>query len=442
MTEPRISRDRDDIETWADEHDAVPVREENRIRLVRENDVTSDHERLDWETFHREVDDEDRVVTYYGEAEDRDSFEVSDRDTALDRVVSESDELDREGAEQRLIEGETITGTVTETTVVEETIVEKATLESDVVDRETIDRNVVDVELLGRECQSCDIAGEDADFDYMGTYGTDRYLTDDVPTESTDSHDDYPFDVTVEVREDWAVTIEERDRYTVETHITDVDVSETDRVEAHDLEAEVDVDTVHRQLLDSDIIDVDTDAREGETVDTESYDIESEFTEDDVLTTYLTSRRRLEREISDRSRLTTEVVEGELLDREVVGEDTVEAGLAEHDASTVETETEVESDTEIESDTDIETEEVRVLPDESDEGKRVVDETGEKVGEVIDVNDGVAFVDPHASLTEKVMSRLGFDEDEEYYRLREDRIDRITDDEIVVSTAEFDEERR
>ncbi|WP_435181530.1 hypothetical protein [Halorussus sp. AFM4] len=446
MPEPRVTSDRDDVEAWADEHDAVPVREGDRVRLVRETDLTDDHERLDWETFHREVDEEDRAVTYYGDAEDREPFEVSRRDDALDRVVSGAEDVDREEAERRLVEGETVTGTVTETTVVEETIVEEATIESEVVDREVVGRDVVDVELADRECQACDVTAEEADFDYARTYGTDRFLADDVETVAVD---EYPFDVTVEVREDWVVTIEERERYTVETDITDVDVSETEEIEARDVDADIDVDAVHRQLLGGDLVDFDVDAEtEGEeVVDTETYDIESEVTDEDVLTTYLTSRRLLEREISERSRLTADVIEGELLDREVVREEAVDSGLVERDAdSDVETDTEVR-ETGVETDTGVtdgevvtDADDVRVLPDDSDEGKTVVDADGDEMGEVIDVSDGVAYVDPHPSLAERVMSRLGFDEDEEYYELRSDNIDRITVDEIVVATDEFDDD--
>jgi len=512
MAEPRITRDRDDIEAWADEHDAVPVREGDRVRLVPEENVTTDHERLDWDAFYREVDEGDHVVTYRGDVDDRKAFEVSNRDKALDRVVSGSDDLDREEAEQRLIEGETITGTVTETTVVEETIVEEATLDSEVVDRDVTDRNVVNVELLDRECQSCDVVGEDPDFDYAGTYGTDRFLTDDVAASSTDDatsgptadaktggtddvatggtddvttdgtedvttggtddvttgatdqYDDYPFDVTVDVRENCAVTVDERERYSVATRLTDVDVTGTEEVEDRDLETEIDVDAVHQQLLTSDLVDVEPDVREDEVVDTETYDIESEFRDDDVLTTYLTSRRRFRREISERTRLTTEVVEGDLIDRETVSEEVVETALTEGDAE-YETDTEVRTDTEYGTDTESETdtgvdaadvdaanvdatdvEDVRVVPQEEDEGKQVINADGDELGEVVDAEDGVAYVDPHPSLTEKIMARLGAEENEDYYRLREDRIDRITDNDVVVSTGvvgdDLDADRR
>lgn len=51
-----------------------------------------------------------------------------------------------------------------------------------------------------------------------------------------------------------------------------------------------------------------------------------------------------------------------------------------------------------------------------------------------DAEDGVAYVDPHPSMTEKIMARLGAEEDEDSYRLCDDRIDRIDDDQVVVST--------
>jgi hypothetical protein len=465
MADPRITNDRNDIETWADQHDAVPVREGDQTRLVPESEITGDHERLDWDEFHREVDEQNRAVTYHGETEGREPFEVHDREDAIERVTSEAD-LDREEAEQRLVEGETITGKITETTVVEETIVETATVESEVVDRETVEQNVVDVELLDRECRSCDVSAEGADTDYVGTYGSDRFLTDTVETGSDEQYDDYPFDVTVELREDWGVTIEQRDRYTVESRIMDVDATETDQVEGRDIEADIDLDAVHQQLLTSDDLDVHMDAREDEMRDTETYEIESEFTGDDVLTTNLTSRRRFRREISDRSRLTTQVVESELLDREMVSEEDLETGLVKRDATetdtevereTMETDTEVEretveTDTEVErettvTDTEVETgDAVRSTLDQTDEGKTVVNASGDEIGEIIDVDDGVAYVDAHPSLTERVMAKLGADENDDAYRLRDDKIDRVTDDEVVVTTGvvddEFDETNR
>lgn len=58
MTEPRITRDREEIEAWANEHDAIPIREGDRIRLVPRSDVGETHERLEWGAFHQEMDEQ------------------------------------------------------------------------------------------------------------------------------------------------------------------------------------------------------------------------------------------------------------------------------------------------------------------------------------------------------------------------------------------------
>lgn len=68
---------------------------------------------------------------------------------------------------------------------------------------------------------------------------------------------------------------------------------------------------------------------------------------------------------------------------------------------------------------------------EHDEGKRVVDQHGETIGMVKEVQGGRAFVDPDAGITEKIKSSLGWDEvDESDYMLEPSRIESVTDDEI------------
>ena len=74
-----------------------------------------------------------------------------------------------------------------------------------------------------------------------------------------------------------------------------------------------------------------------------------------------------------------------------------------------------------------------VIIDESAEGKRVVNEDGEEIGLVTTVRDGTAYVDPDPGMTEKLMSKLGWDDaDAEDYPLPESSIERITDEEIHV----------
>lgn len=74
---------------------------------------------------------------------------------------------------------------------------------------------------------------------------------------------------------------------------------------------------------------------------------------------------------------------------------------------------------------------------EQDEGKRVVDTTGETVGVVAEVRDGTAYVDPDASLTDKLAAKLGWgDRDEDTYPVTTADIDTVTDDEIRLNRME------
>lgn len=77
---------------------------------------------------------------------------------------------------------------------------------------------------------------------------------------------------------------------------------------------------------------------------------------------------------------------------------------------------------------------------DDDEGKTVINDDGENVGIVSDVEHGTAYVDPDPGLTDKVMAKLGWDErDEETYPLQEESVESVTDDEIRLGPAAGDE---
>lgn len=65
-------------------------------------------------------------------------------------------------------------------------------------------------------------------------------------------------------------------------------------------------------------------------------------------------------------------------------------------------------------------------------GKRVVDPNGETVGRITEVEDGVAYVDPDSSLTETIMSKLGWgdDQDTEVYRLERTDVETVNEDRV------------
>jgi hypothetical protein len=78
----------------------------------------------------------------------------------------------------------------------------------------------------------------------------------------------------------------------------------------------------------------------------------------------------------------------------------------------------------------------RITVDESFEDKRVVNARGEPVGIVSGVRGGTAYVDPDPGIADRVKSMLGWNDiDEDDYPLREEAIERVTDDEIHLREA-------
>lgn len=70
---------------------------------------------------------------------------------------------------------------------------------------------------------------------------------------------------------------------------------------------------------------------------------------------------------------------------------------------------------------------------ESIEGHPVVSPSGDEIGIVSSVTDGVPYVDPEPGLTDEVLSALEWDEiGRGDYRLDPADIERVTDDEVHV----------
>jgi hypothetical protein len=423
----QFTTDEDEIERWSEQHEFVPVREGNQVELVSENGMSPSQTQIDWETFHRHIDEGDRVVMYHESSDEPYPLEVSDQTAALDRVDIEA-EHDREQVQERLLDGETVTGTVSETTVVKETIVEEATLESEVVDRKYVDRQVTDLELLERDCQRCSVDSEAQDLDDEDWGDADRFMMrdDEVPTGDRQQYDEFPYGVSVDIDERWLATIEELEEYTVETRVTDVDVTETDHVDSRDFESHVDIDAVHDQLLRS--IEIGPDNHDSGVITTETHSIDSEFTENDTIRTTLTSRQVIEKELSEQWRLSTAVTAGTLQNRKTNRESVVESGLAER-ADPTSTAT---------AGDDEQTGRRAVLT-EDDEGKKVV-LSNDKMGMITEVRGDVAYVDPDPGLMEKINSRFGSTKkDSGDFELDSDQVAEITDDEVRL-TGTYDEQ--
>ncbi|EJN61438.1 hypothetical protein [Halogranum rubrum] len=64
-------------------------------------------------------------------------------------------------------------------------------------------------------------------------------------------------------------------------------------------------------------------------------------------------------------------------------------------------------------------------------GKKVIAADGDEIGLVTEVRHGTAYVDADPSLTDKLMSKLGWEHtDDDAYPLQKSEIETITDDEI------------
>lgn len=103
----QLSRRRDTIQRWADDHGQVPVREagdaeSGRFRLVRESGVGHPGERLAWERFFEAVEAGEHVVVDHGEASG-DPLEVASYDDVLERVADDTGSVRR-----GLDDGETV----------------------------------------------------------------------------------------------------------------------------------------------------------------------------------------------------------------------------------------------------------------------------------------------------------------------------------------------
>ena len=73
---------------------------------------------------------------------------------------------------------------------------------------------------------------------------------------------------------------------------------------------------------------------------------------------------------------------------------------------------------------------------DDDQGKAVVDSSGQEIGMVTEVKSGTAYVNADPGLTDTIRSKLGWgDADEDDYALEESRIDTVTDDEIRLKES-------
>ncbi|SDJ94471.1 hypothetical protein [Natronorubrum texcoconense] len=414
----RITTDPERIREWAEARDAVPVTvrdsDDHGHSFARQGHLEERHEEYTWDEFVETFDDENLVFVYHEDeptGEGLGHFEIVEREAAFERA-----DLGRSELEDQLREGETVTTEIVETQVVETEVVERDTIESEVVDTELAERTVVDSELLSREIVDTEFVNADL--------------------------------IEVTTDESRIETIEEVERYTIESRVVDVDVEQHDQLERDEVKTNIELESVQRSILDSDV--VQTDVAADEVVDREV--IQSKRGEGDTVRSELLERRTIEEQIDERSRMRFALEETELLESEVIGSDLIEGEIIDvEEYGAMETTAEAgagtgasagaaaddtEPDVEVESGTGAGAVELS----EDDQGKDVVDERGEQIGIVAEVEGQTAYIDPEPGLTDRLKARLnwgGHGDDD--YPVESSEINEITDDEVIIQHRGDDE---
>jgi len=412
-----MTTDTEQIREWAEAHNAVPVRvrdsDDHGHSFAHRDELGETHEEYTWDEFNNRFEDEDLVFVYHEEepaGEGLGFFEIVEREQAFDRA-----DLGRDELEDSLRRGETVTTEIVETQVIEQEIVERDTIESEVVDTDLVEREVVDSELLGREIVETE------------------FIDDDI--------------IELIVDEDYLETIEEIERYTVESRVVDVDIEQDEELEHDEIESvetDIELDSVQRSILESDV--VRSDVMADEVIEREV--IQSQRTEGDTVRSELIERRTVEEEVTEQVELRYILEETELLESEVVASDVIEGEIIDveeygaMEAGEMETEptgtaagepmTSAETDTGTGT-TDKATEPATIELSQDEQGKDVIDDSGQQIGMVAEVEGQTAYVDPEPGLTDRLKARLDWgghgDED---YPVDASQITEITDDEVVI----------
>ncbi|PCR89596.1 hypothetical protein [Natrinema ejinorense] len=409
----RMTADPERIREWAEARDAVPVRisdsEGHGHTFAHRDELGADHEEYTWEEFEDRFDDEDLVFVYHEEeptGEGLGFFEIVDRERAFDRADLGQDEL-----EDSLRRGETVTTEIVETQVVEREIVERDTIESEVIDTDLVEREVVNSELLSRDIVETE------------------FVADDI--------------IEVTVDETRLDTIEEIERYTVESRVVDVDIEQDEQLERDELETNIELESVQRSILESDII------RSSVTPDdvVEQEVIQSQRAEGDAVHSELIERRTIEEELREQLRMQYVLEESELIESEVIASEVLEGEIidieeygamagGDMDAGSTEAmggeaTTSTGSDAEMEATEEPMASSVELTHE--DQGKDVVDESGQQIGMVAEVEGQTAYIDPEPGLTDRLKARLDWgSHGDDDYPVDSAQITEITDDEIVI----------
>lgn len=426
----QITTDENTIRAWGDAHGVVPVRDrragETHLDVVSESERRDTHEELTWDDFGQELDDRDHVVVREGD--ENPTLDVYERSEVIGSAPVESEEMQEE-----LLSGETVESHVEERRVVEHTLIEEATIESEIVDRELLRTDTVDAALLATDVTDTTVSRVD-DVDWSAE-SVDRF----EPGARLD--DDY--DVEVAVDEQWQFTREVMERITIESRVAETDVHDTETVESDTVQETMELEGIQETVLEGEL--VGSHAAAADAVQTGH--VRSRFREDDVIETHVIRRKTVEEEMTVRKEISGVLSEGETVSTDAVSRTVVESSIVDEDeydtdlldeagaagaTDATETETTGADATDDVAASDPATDRP-VTPTADDEGKTVVDTAGDEIGMVVDVEGDTLYVDPNASLTDRIRTALGWgNHDEEDFPLEAEQVARIEDDRVVL----------
>ncbi len=169
--------------------------------------------------------------------------------------------------------------------------------------------------------------------------------------------------------------------------------------------------------------------------------IQSQRTESDAVRSELIERRTVEEELDERRRLVYVFEESELLESEIVGSEVLDGEIIDIEEYDRMEAGEMEAGAVGDESTASPESEAGMGPADAspvelshhDQGKDVVDESGQQIGMVAEVEGQTAYIDPEPGLTDRLKARLDWgghgDED---YPVEAPQILEITDDEVVI----------
>ena len=441
-----VITEREEVRRWADDNDVVPVTRgesggSSRPEFARRDEMGSDHEERDWDSFLDEFEEQNLALAYTETEGGIGDHRLVDRSHAVD----EHGQL-RASVEKELLEGETVETEVTEREVVETEIVEEATIESEIVDSEVVDSEVVSTEIVDEKLVDVAVV-ELADAEVVHE-GDRRYFDDDeviqIEEEGT---------VALEIDETRTETVEQVEKRIIESRVVEQDVHEETRVEDESTDVDIDEAGIHDHLEKSDLLDTPADA-----VIDEQY-IETEFDENNVATSTLTTHSTVENLIDERKVVFANVEDVVVEDSELVSEEVIQTDIVDSDMTAV-TGGEANVDTTQSSETTMETETTGTdtatgtgtatdteMSSERGEDVEITDKAmgrtvempdGEEIGIVSDVDEdkGVLYVDEDPSITDRIKAHLQWGDEEDTAKLTSDQLLKMRTDAVVVKGRE------